>query len=143
MIRILASKFSSLNCSQSYFTFQRVYKISTNASVHYSKLKPEEIAEKKRKEVSSKSTKLYHFVHMKYHSIVTRLKIYPLFSTIFLAPISYFIQYNQLIPEVQMMPVLSIGRSFFTLKSLALFNRSSLRFSFFQRNYWNCDTVNL
>lgn len=111
MIRTAGVQFFKIN-SHSNFTFQNVRKICVNSCVQLNRSKAEEVADKKRKELDEKNkrwTKLYHFKDMKYHSIVTRLKIYPYLTTIFVSPIAYLVELTQQFPEFSATPCLVIG----------------------------------
>lgn len=92
--------------------FEIVRKICTNGCVQLNKSKAEELREKKLKDERDKEmrwTKLYHFTDMKYHAIVTRLKIYPLFTTIIGTPVAYMIEVSQLIEHFSFVPCLAFG----------------------------------
>lgn len=78
-----------------------------------SKSKAEQIAEKKQKEMEESNkrlSKLYHFTNMKYHAIVTRLKIYPLITTVFATPITYALEMAQILPGSAYIPCLAFGK---------------------------------
>ena len=111
MIRIAGAQIFKIN-SQSKYTFLSVRKICANSSVQWNRSRAEELEEKKRKDLEMQRiqwTKLYHFKDMKYHSIVTRLKIYPYLATIILSPLAYLVELSQQFPEFSAMPCLTIG----------------------------------
>lgn len=88
-----------------------VRNISSNLICHKQyKSKAEEIAERKRKDQERRWTKLYHFTNMKYHSIITRLKIYPFFTGLIGTPIAYGIEMSHTIPEFTFLPFLAISK---------------------------------
>lgn len=100
----------------SNYIFQSVRKICVNSCLQVNKSKAEELAEKKRKDQEIRWTKLYHFTDIKYHSIVTRLKIYPYISTVILTPIAYLFEFSQKYPEFTAEPCLIIGKCCSILK---------------------------
>lgn len=111
MIRIAGAQFFKIN-SPSKYTFLSVREICVNSSVQWNRSRAEELAEKKRKDLEMQEmrwTKLYYFKYMKYHSIVTRLKIYPYLSTIILSPLAYLVELSQQFPQFSAMPCLTIG----------------------------------
>lgn len=111
MIRIAAAQIFKID-SQSKYTILSVRKICVNSSVQWNRSRAEELAEKKRKDLEMQEmrwTKLYHFKDMKYHSIATRLKIYPYLATIFLSPLAYLVELTQQFPEFSAMPCFTIG----------------------------------
>lgn len=112
MIRAFGMQFSKVN----QLTSQRidiVRKIYTNSSVQLNKSKAEELREKKLKDERDKEkrwTKFYHFNDMKYHAIVTRLKIYPLLTSIIGTPIAYVMEVSQFMENISFVPCLVFGK---------------------------------
>lgn len=94
----------------SNYTFQSVRKICVNSCVQEKRSKAEELAEKKRKDLEMGWTKLYYFKDIKYHAIVTRLKIYPYISTVVLSPIAYLFELSKIFPEFTAEPCLFMGK---------------------------------
>lgn len=85
-----------------------VHKLSTSACTRY-KSTPEEIAELKQRDQETRWAKLYHFTNMKYHSIVTRLKIYPMIMGVIGTPIAYLVEVCQIFPEFTYVPFLAMS----------------------------------
>lgn len=125
MIRVLGAQFSKINrfsnelsnkilinSHQTDLNVDFVRKLSTSSCTQF-KSKAEEIAERKRKDQEIRWTKLYHFKNMKYHSILTRLKIYPLLTGVIGTPISFGIEMSQVIPEFTYIPCLVISKFIF------------------------------
>lgn len=99
-------------------TFEIARNICVNSCVKYAELGPKskakEIAEKKQKDLDESNkrwTKLYHFTNMKYHAIVTRLKIYPLITTIVATPVTYALEIAHILPTSVYIPCLAFGKS--------------------------------
>lgn len=110
MIRIAGAQFFRINSQSKYKLCVR--KICVKCSVQWNQSRAEELAEKKQKDLKMQEmrwTKLYHFKDMKYHSIVTRLKIYPYLATVILSPLAYLVELSQQFPEFSAVPCLTIG----------------------------------
>lgn len=117
MFRIAGAQIYRIN-SHSNCTFQSVRRICVNYGLQLNKLRAEQLKEKKRveqeaiqREKEMRWTKLYQFTDMKYHSIVTRLKIYPYLSTVILSPFAYIVEWSQQIPEFSALPCLVTGNN--------------------------------
>lgn len=113
MIRIFTVRFPKLIQfpNYEYKTARKIY-TSIGTSVQQKKPTLEEITERKRKDERDKEmrwTKFYQFTDMKYHSIVTRLKIYSFLSTVVLTPVAYIVEIAHLIPEFTFVPCLAFG----------------------------------
>lgn len=120
MIYIFRTQFSKIN----QFSSQRCELVRRNLCTSFcvqQKLsKFEEIAERKRRDEQDKAmrwTKLYHFTDMKYHAIMTRLKIYPLLATILGTPVACVIEKVQIIPEFTFVPVLACGKLKYSIEN--------------------------
>lgn len=112
MIRAFGMQFSKVNQLTGH-RFEIVRKISTNGYVQLNKSKAEELRERKLKDERDKEmrwTKFYHFTDMKYHAIVTRLKVYPLLTTIIGTPIAYVMETTQFIEDISFIPCLAFGK---------------------------------
>lgn len=148
MIRIFGAQFSKVN-NFSNQRYETVRKICTSLCVQQRKSKAEEIAERKRKDDRDKEmrwTKLYHFTDMKYHSIVTRLKIYPLITTIIGTPAAYAIEAAQIFAEFTWIPTLVFGELTVHSHYMLLFWMRFLLFLIFiihQRYKWNNYTLDV
>lgn len=90
-----------------------VRNIWTSSRIHYSKFTAQEIADRKRKDEEMRWTKFYHYPNMKYHAIVTRLKIYPTLATLFFTPTSLILEAQQIIPPNTFLACLGCGKNMF------------------------------
>lgn len=106
MIRISGAHIFNMNLP---LTRTCVRRICVNSSLQLNKSKSEALEERKRRDQEIKWTRLYQFNDMKYHAIVTRLKIYPFFSTVILTPLAYALKVSDLFPEISAIPCLVIG----------------------------------
>lgn len=84
--------------------------ISVPSCMLLKKSKADEIAEQKQRDQEMRWTKLYHFRDMKYHAVVTRLKIYPFLSTVIFTPIAYFVDAAQLHADFSYIPCFVVGK---------------------------------
>lgn len=142
MIRVLGAQFFKvnrfsnelsnkilINSHQTDSNVEFVRKLSTSLCTQF-KSKAEEIAERKRKDQEIRWTKLYHFKNMKYHSILTRLKIYPMLTGLIGTPIAFGIEMSQVIPEFTYVPCLVISKFVFNIL-LTIFHKSIILNTFF------------
>lgn len=88
-----------------------VRSIWSSSYIRYSKFTAQEIADRKRKDEEMRWTKLYHYSNMKYHAIVTRLKIYPPLTTLFATPICIAMESYQMIPPFTFIAGLACGKN--------------------------------
>lgn len=112
MIRLAGAQIYKISFHSTH-TLQNVRRICVNSCVQWNKSRAEELAEKKRKEQIERDrrwTKLYHFTDIKYHAIVTRLKIYPYIATGLLSPCAYLVELSQVYPEFYAAPCLIVGK---------------------------------
>ncbi|XP_055300369.1 transmembrane protein 186 [Sitodiplosis mosellana] len=116
MIRIAGAQLYKINSHPNH-TFHSVRTVCVNSYVQLNRSKAEELAEKKRKDKDMRWTKLYYFKDIKYHAIVTRLKIYPYLSTVLLTPITYLVELSQHFPDFSATPCLMIGLTGSTILS--------------------------
>lgn len=86
-------------------------KICANSCVQNNKSKAKEMAEKKRKDEEMRWTKLFHFNDLKYLAIITKLKIYPFFSTVLLTPVAHILQVSGIYPDLTAIPFAVIGEN--------------------------------
>lgn len=86
--------------------------ISVPSCMHLNKSKADELAEKKRLDQEMRWTKLYHFRDIKYHAIVTRLKVYPFLSTVILTPIAFVVDVAQTFADFSYIPCVVVGKWF-------------------------------
>lgn len=110
MFRIVANQFFKINLSTNC-TVKSVRTICVNSCIQLNKATAQEIAERKHQDAENRWSKFYSFKDMKYHAIVTRLKIYPLVSTIFLTPLAYVFEIFNFIPEFSFVPSLAFGKT--------------------------------
>lgn len=107
MLRIVGAQLLKVNLLQK---LEYVRPISVQSCMRSNKSKVDELAEKKRIDQEMRWTKLYHFRDMKYHAIVTRLKIYPFLSTVLLTPIAFLVEAAKLIDDFSSFPCLVVGK---------------------------------
>lgn len=119
MIRIFSSKFLKISVFPSQTKCEIARSIWTSSSVCHSKFTAQEIADRKRKDDEMRWTKFYQYPNMKYHAIVTRLKIYPTLATLFMTPVALIMEAQQMIPANSYISCLTCGK-----------NRLSLRYWF-------------
>lgn len=90
--------------------FKLVRKICISSCVAHKKPTAAEVAERKQRDEEMRWTTFYHFTNMKYHSIVTRLKIYPLITTVVASPVAFLLKQLEVIDDF--LPCLVIGMNF-------------------------------
>lgn len=100
--------------------------ICASSCTRYSKYSAQEIAERKQKDDEMRWTKFYHFSNMKYHAIVTRLKIYPPLSALFLTPVCLVMESQGMIPPYTFIACLGCGKN-----SIHSFEKLRFLFPFF------------
>lgn len=112
MIRIFSCKFLKVSVFPSQTRCKIVRNIWTSSSVCYSKFTAQEIADRKRKDDEMRWTKFYQYPNMKYHAIVTRMKIYPTLATLFMTPVALIMEVQQMIPPNSYVACLACGKNF-------------------------------
>lgn len=127
MIRILSEKFLQKNYSK---------QIITHISRLSSDRKADVIKKKQEEQQKIKWRKMYHFTEIRYLSVLTRMKIYPVLTTAFFVPISLIIEALHLWEGVSYVPCLIIGiKSFnFDVKCSSLRN-FKLNFRYYRNKY--------
>lgn len=124
MIRIFSSQFLKISVIPK-IKCELIRNISTSSCIRYSKFTAQEIADRKRQDNEMRWTKLYHYTNIKYHAIVTRLKIYPALATLFLTPASILLEAQQIIPASSFLACLACGKNPYTIYHIFHFiNRS-------------------
>lgn len=108
MIRIFGSQFLKISVFPPA-KCEIIRNLWTNSCIRYSRFTAQEIADRKRQDEEMRWTKFYQYPNMKYHAIVTRLKIYPALATIFLTPASLILEANHMIPPNTFIACLSCG----------------------------------
>lgn len=85
--------------------------IWTSSCIRYSKFTAQEVADKKRQDKEMRWKKFYHYPNMKYHAIITRLKIYPALATVFFTPVCLLLEAQQIIPSFTFLSCLTCGEN--------------------------------
>lgn len=114
MIRIFSLKFLKISVLPSQPKCEIARSIWTSSSVSYSKFTAQEIADRKRKDDEMRWTKFYQYPNMKYHAIVTRMKIYPTLATLFMTPVALVMEAQQMIPANTYISCMVCGKNRFS-----------------------------
>lgn len=109
MIRIFGSQLRKISAIPKT-KCEIVRNIWTSSCIRYSKFTAQEVADRKRQDEEMRWTKFYHYPNMKYHAIVTRLKIYPALATLFLTPASLVLEIQQYIPPLTFIACFACGK---------------------------------
>lgn len=100
MIRILSENFLQKNYSKQIIT--QISRLSSDRKADVIKKKQEE-------QQKIKWRKVYYLTEIRYLSVLTRMKIYPVLTTAFLVPISLIVEVMKIWEGVSYVPILIIG----------------------------------
>lgn len=109
MIRVFSLRFLKISAIPKT-KCEIVRNIWTSSCVRYSRFTAQEVADRKRQDEEMRWRKFYHYPYMKYHAIVTRLKIYPALATLFLTPGALVLEMQQLIPPASYVACFVCGK---------------------------------
>lgn len=144
MIRLFSSKFLKISPFPLQTKCEIVRNIWTSASVCHSKFTAQEIADRKRKDSEMRWSKLYHDPKMKYHAIITRLKIYPTIATFFFTPVSLLMEAQQIIPQNTYFACLACGKGrLCPYERFPFFQTTDLNYSLISRFHRHGYTFNV